>query len=70
MFGFLLTLSLLATFLLAALPCSPAWAQGSQGITVSVAVAPCVRVAADGSVRSNIPVSAFPALDILTVLAR
>lgn len=62
---------LLALLLLAgAVMCAPALAQGSTGVTVSVTVSPRVRVATDGTVTSNIPVSTLPAPGLLTVIAR
>ena len=48
----------------------PSLAGETGSVSVSVKVGPCVSVASDGTVRSNVSVTAFADAAFLTIMAR
>lgn len=67
----LIAISMLITLtLLFALCCVPAPAAGAGSVSIEVAVGPCISIASDGTVRSNVSAFTFTDAAYLTVMAR
>lgn len=65
-----LFVALFALSLLFAVFVPSAAARGTDGVTVEVSIAPCVRVGTDGLLRGNVPAVAIHQADLLTILPR
>lgn len=65
-----LLVALFALSLLFAIFAPSAAARETDGVTVEVSIAPCVRVVTDGLIRGNVPAIAIHEADLITILPR